>query len=210
MTSPNAAPGLPESWLTRMSGAAGADFLPLLPILERMAAARGPYVVAIDGRSAGGKSIAAQLLALVTGAGVVHMDDFFLPAELRTPQRLGEPGGNVHYERFAREVLPRLRVPGAFSYRRFDCGIMAPGGMVEVAASPYRIVEGAYAQHPAFGDYMDLRVFSHIGPEEQMARIRRRNGVDAAEMFRNRWIPLEEAYFSACAIQDKADIILQS
>ena len=32
------------------------------------------------------------------------MDDFFLPMELRTAERLEEPGGNVHYERFSAEV----------------------------------------------------------------------------------------------------------
>lgn len=186
------------------------EFLPLLPILERMAAARGSFVVAIDGRAASGKSTAAGLLSLVTGAGVIHMDDFFLPAQLRTAQRLHEAGGNVHYERFAREVLPRLRSSSGFSYRRFDCGLMAPGPQVEVAASPYRVVEGAYAHHPALGSYMDLRVFFHVEPEEQLRRIRLRDGEEGARRFRELWIPLEEQYFSVCSIPGKADVTVEA
>ena len=69
----------------------------------------GVGVIAIDGRAASGKTTLAAALAAETGGTVVHMDDFFLPAELRTPQRLAAPGGNVHAERFAEEVLPFLR-----------------------------------------------------------------------------------------------------
>ena len=81
----------------------------------------GAGVIAIDGRAASGKTTLAAALAAETGGAVVHMDDFFLPAELRTPQRLAAPGGNVHAERFAEEVLPFLRQGRPFCYRRFDC-----------------------------------------------------------------------------------------
>ena len=67
------------------------------------------YVAAIDGRCASGKTTLAKALAKETGAGVIHMDDFFLPEELRTKERLSSPGGNVHYERFREEVLENLK-----------------------------------------------------------------------------------------------------
>ena len=57
-------------------------------------------MLAIDGMSASGKSTLAQEVADKYGGSVVHMDDFFLPAELRTNKRLETPGGNIHYERF--------------------------------------------------------------------------------------------------------------
>ena len=96
---------------------AEAQYLRLLPVLESVAARReaeAPYVIAIDGRAASGKSTMGQQLAQILGAGLVHMDDFFLPLELRTEQRLRTPGGNVHYERFREEVLPHLRQPEPF------------------------------------------------------------------------------------------------
>lgn len=169
----------------------------------------GVRVIAIDGRSAAGKTTLAAALARALGAGVVHMDDFFLPGELRTPARLAQPGGNVHWERFAAEVLPLLRGGGAFAYRRFDCGAMAPGALVQVPAGRWRIVEGAYSCHPRLGGYMDLRLFADVPPAEQLARIGARGGAAAQEAFRTRWIPLEEAYLAAFPIREQADLVLQ-
>ncbi|MGN0975247.1 MAG: uridine kinase [Gemmiger sp.] len=166
-------------------------------------------IIAVDGRSAAGKTTLSAALADALGAGVVHMDDFFLPAALRTAERLAEPGGNVHYERFAAEVLPRLRSTEAFCYRRFDCKTMAPGARVAVAAGDWRIVEGAYSCHPRFGAYMDLRLFADVAPEEQLARVRQRGGEQAEHAFRTRWIPLEEAYLAAWPIRAQAQLILE-
>ena len=180
-------------------------FARLIPILQR-AAEREGGVIAIDGRAASGKTSMAEGLRTVLNGAVVHMDDFFLPSELRTEERLGQPGGNVHYERFAREILPNLTGEQAFSYRRFDCGVMALAGQVTVEDSPWRIVEGSYSHHPALGRYAHISVFSCVEPEEQMRRIVARNGPEMAEIFRSRWIPMEENYFDAFSIAERADI----
>lgn len=180
----------------------------ILPMLERLAAEAGIRIVAIDGRAASGKTTRSALLSAVLAAPVIHMDDFFLPPSLRTPERLAQPGGNVHYERFAEEVLPGLLSGEAFSYRIFDCGQMDYNGRRDILAAPVRIVEGSYALHPAFGDYAQLRVFTSVDADEQMRRILVRNGEQMAEMFRTRWIPLEEKYFAAFAIADRAELRL--
>ncbi|MCL2498901.1 MAG: uridine kinase [Defluviitaleaceae bacterium] len=165
-------------------------------------------IIAIDGRCGSGKSTIAALLAEQSGAGVIYMDDFFLPAELRTADRLATPGGNVHHERFAQEVLPYLRSGEGFEYRIFDCKAMDYNGVRRVAQSNQRIIEGAYSHHPVLGDYMDVRVFSDVQPAVQYARIKRRNGAEAVTMFVEKWIPLEEAYLRVFNIRAKADIIV--
>ena len=180
----------------------------VLPILQRLQAQPGVRVIAIDGRAASGKTTKAALLSAALDAPVVHMDDFFLPATLRTHERLAQPGGNVHYERFAEEVLPGLHSGEAFSYRVFDCGQMALAGHRDIPAAPIRIVEGSYAHHPALSGYADLRVFTTVDEAEQAARILHRNGERMAEIFRTRWIPMEEKYFAAYAIREKADLCL--
>lgn len=188
-----------------------ARFLRLFPLLERLAALPAKscaQVIALDGRAASGKTTLAEQLAIVIGAGVVHMDDFFLPQMLRTPSRLAEPGGNVHYERFAREALPKLNSGAAFEYRRFDCAKMDYGEPRTVEASLWRVVEGAYSLHPHFGGYTDLRVFCTVDPDEQLLRVTRRNGSAAAKNFFERWIPMEECYFKAHRIAESASIIL--
>lgn len=188
-------------------------FVRLFPVLKAIAALRKEapedvLVVSVDGRSASGKTTLAQQLSTVTGAGVIHTDDFFLPMELRTKERLEEPGGNVHYERFAREVLPHLARSGAFSYRIFDCGRRCLTGERLIPEGKLRIVEGAYSSHPFFADYADLRVFSDVESDEQERRILLRNGEEMLKMFRQKWIPLEERYFKVCRIREKAEIFL--
>ena len=180
----------------------------ILPLLARLNQSAGVQVIAIDGRAASGKTTKAALLSAVLDAPVIHMDDFFLPPALRTEERLARAGGNVHYERFAEEVIPSLHTGESFAYRVFDCSQMDFGGIREIPAAPVRIVEGSYAHHPALRDYADLRVFTAVNEEEQMARILRRNGERMAEMFRTRWIPMEEDYFSHFSIREKADIVL--
>lgn len=179
----------------------------LIPILEcALACSARPCVIALDGPAASGKTTLAEMLKTLLPADVIHMDDFFLPIPLRTPERFAEPGGNVHYERFREEVLPQLRHSEAFSYRRFDCSVMDFRGERTVGTLPFRIVEGSYSTHPALGCYADVAVFSRVDPAEQMERILRRSGPEKAERFRREWIPLEEAYFSAYEIEQKADL----
>ena len=157
-----------------------------------------------------GKTTLAALLGRIYDCQTFHMDDFFLPIPLRTAERYAQPGGNVHYERVADEVLPHLHDNAAFEYRIFDCSCMDYGVMRNVAASEWRIVEGSYSFHPALGNYADLRVFCLIAPEEQRARILRRNGERMARMFAERWVPLEEKYFKAFDTRGSADIVLRT
>ena len=185
------------------------QYLPLLPILETIArkrTSRPICVIAIDGPAASGKSTLAKHLKTVLDADIVQMDDFFLPPELRTEDRFRTPGGNIHHERFLDEVISKITKPEPFSYRIFDCGLMALSGEKPIESGSFRIVEGSYSCHPVFGHYADVTVALQVEPEEQMRRILARNGAQMAELFRQRWIPLEEAYFDHFSIAKNADL----
>lgn len=166
-------------------------------------------VIAIDGRSASGKTTLAKQLKIILDGQIIHMDDFFLPPAMRNAHRYDEPGGNIHYERFKEEVLPFLKKNKAFSYRIFDCKKNSFNGNRMIWESSWIIVEGAYSTHPAFGNYADLTIFYNITPQEQRRRIFDRNGPQAAKMFQNKWIPLEEKYIDEFEIDSKADLILE-
>lgn len=187
------------------------SFIRLIPVMLAVKNAlktKVNVVAAIDGRCASGKSTAAELLSQAfNGAPVIHMDDFFLPPELRREDRYAEIGGNVHYERFCSEALPNLAAHRAFAYRRFDCSKMALGETVNVPESEITIVEGVYSLHPRFGDYADVRVFCDIEPREQLRRLYIRDG-DYAEVFRDKWIPLEERYFADGSVLSGCDVWL--
>ncbi len=164
-------------------------------------------IIAIDGCSAAGKSTLAAQLSRACSISVVHMDDFFLPFEMRTDERLSQAGGNVHYERFADEVLPFLG--SEFSYRPFCCadGTLKPPFAVHEGSV---VVEGAYSLHPHFGKYYDIAVFMDISPELQKNRIIERSGEEKWQMFRDKWIPLENAYHKAENTRNKCDIIINA
>ncbi|MGI5897366.1 MAG: uridine kinase family protein [Oscillospiraceae bacterium] len=182
--------------------------LPLIKSVDDLLKKQNRVVLAIDGRCASGKTTAAEMLAFLWNAPVVHMDDFFLPSELRTSERLNEPGGNVHYERFQDEVLPGLRVGGQISYRKFDCSTLQYSEVIHIPPSSVVIVEGAYCLHPRFGDYADQSVFFHITPDEQIQRIKERNGLEMAKLFQDKWIPMEEKYFSEFELQKKVNLMI--
>ncbi len=180
----------------------------MLPLLTAAASRTGICIIALDGRAASGKTTLSADFSSITGAGVIHMDDFFLPAALRTPTRLSQPGGNVHYERFRDDVLPHLVHPDAFAYPRFDCASMTFSESQQVAESRIRLVEGAYSCHPQLGEYMHVRAFSDVEKTEQLLRIRTRDGDEQLQRYQERWIPMEEAYIRTYGIRENAAIIL--
>jgi len=164
-------------------------------------------VIVIDGRAAAGKTTLAESLAKELNTVTIRMDDFFLPKALRTAERFAEAGGNVHYERFIEEVLPKLKKSDSFSYRIFDCQTMDFGDYRTVPQSRYRIVEGSYSLHPKFGSYADVSIFCDIDEKIQLERILNRNGEKMLERFRNEWIPMEEKYLHEFIIRNRADIV---
>jgi uridine kinase len=166
-----------------------------------------PFVtVAIDGMAASGKSTAAEQLRQRYSGAVIHMDDFYVPLPLRTEERYQKPGANVHYERFAEEVLPGLKTGKTFDYRIFSCDTFDYTHWVRVEPNRLYLVEGAYSLHPYFDYAYDLTVFFEITPELQRERIRKRNGEEKLQMFMDRWIPLETAYLEAYRIKEKCDM----
>lgn len=189
----------------RLVPAAAKEFLALFEAIDRLLREK-PFVrVAVEGRCASGKSTLAALLERVYGANVVHMDDFFLPFERKTPERLAEPGGNVDYERALAEVLSRP-ADREIVYRPFDCSVQAPGDEIRLAPKPLTIVEGSYSMHPALRGHYDLSVFLDIDPERQSARILKRNGPEMHARFVGEWIPLENRYFDGLNVRRSCNL----
>ena len=174
--------------------------------IEKLLSVKARVTVAIDGGAATGKTTLAAMLKKRYGAETVHMDDFFLRPEQRTEERFAEAGGNFDRERFLEEVVPYIG-KGAFSYRIFDCSRMCLNGTAQISDSRLTVVEGSYSHHPSFADVFDLRVFLRVEEQERRARIVARNG-EKSEMFFTRWIPLENRYFEAFCIEEKADIVI--
>ncbi len=174
-------------------------------------------ILAIDGRSAAGKSTLAGKLkesldAERLPAALFHMDDFFLPPEKRSAERLALPGENVDHERFLEEVLLPLKQGKPFSYRAYDCrrNALLPPVFVTPTATAIALVEGSYACHPSLMPFYDLSVFLDISPAAQRARLIARETEESARRFFSRWIPLEERYFSSLAIESRCRFVCRT
>ncbi|MGN0373487.1 MAG: hypothetical protein ACI4F3_11790 [Enterocloster sp.] len=181
-------------------------FYPVFLAIDRACRAAGsrPVTVAIDGMCGSGKSTLGRILAEIYSCNLFHMDDFFLRPEMRTNERLNQPGGNVDYERFYEEILSHLSSPDGLEYGVYDCGKQKIEKRIHAPFCRLNIIEGAYSQHPFFGDAYDLRFFCRISPDEQAHRIMKRNGPDMLKRFQDLWIPMENRYFREFGIEENS------
>lgn len=165
--------------------------------------------VAVDGPCASGKTTFASRLHDRFGGNVLHMDDFFLRPEQRTPERFAEPGGNVDRERFEAEVLRPLAAGTPAQYRPWDCHAGDFATSYTVMPAPLTIVEGSYSMHPALRGYYDLTICLAIDPDEQIRRLEARNP-RMLQRFIDEWIPLENRYFEAADVRGSADLLIDT
>ncbi|MBE5777999.1 MAG: hypothetical protein E7331_01560 [Clostridiales bacterium] len=193
-----------------------SDFAVLLPLIARVEAKmrrEGKALVIMDGPCGSGKTTLAGLLSQVFGAApILPMDHFFLPPEMRTPQRLSQPGGNIHYERILSETMQPLIGGEAFDYLRFCCSDFTME-KCHIPAAPLRIVEGSYSLHPQFQAGWEkagaITAYIEVDDAEQLSRIAARNP-EMLDMFKSRWIPLEKKYRKAYDIIRWAELRLTS
>ena len=185
-----------------------ADFLQVFSEIDAKTK-NGSAVIAIEGGSASGKTTFASNLKDIYGCAVIHMDDFFLRPEQRTPERFAEIGGNVDRERFIEEVLSSLTKKETITYRPFLCSKQVLGDPITVVPGRLTVIEGAYSTHPELGRYYDLGVFLDIAPEYQKERILKRNTPAFAKRFFEEWIPLENRYFSGFDTKNRVDLTVK-
>lgn len=170
----------------------------------------GTLIIAIDGQCASGKSTFAQTLSEHFNGLCFHMDDFYLPFELRTPERMKLPGGNVHYERIIEEILEPAHTGREIKHRTYcssthsfsENTIYKPTGIV--------VLEGTYALHPQLLPFYDYKIFFKQERVKQLERIETRNGIKKRYEFELRWIPLENDYFTAFSPENSADFIMDT
>ncbi len=168
----------------------------------------GRAVIAIDGNCASGKSTLADEIQQIFGGTVIRADSFFLPIDMRSVERLSEPGGNFHRERFVTEVIEGIRSGKAFSYGVFDCSVGEVTHSIKVDENRLIIVDGSYCMHPSVNFEYDLKIFCTTDAKTQLSRIVKRNGEEMAEVFKDKWIPLENRYFEFYNIKNNCDVII--
>ena len=175
-------------------------------VAEKDSIAQTRILIAVDGRSASGKTTLAAYLKENLPCEIIHMDDFFLPVKQRRKDWMEVPGGNMDLDRFLREVLIPLQENGVCQVRPFNCRRQSYDEPYLLGEKKIVLVEGAYSCHPKLWDYFNLHIFVDVEPEVQKERIQIRNGEEGLQNFQKIWIPLEENYISTFKIKEKCEL----
>lgn len=194
----------------RVIGRTWERLLPVLCAVGRKMQESPQVLLCIDGPCGSGKSTMAQQLVQLTDAACIPMDDFYTPHPQKTPERLAQPGGNADIERLLEEFLMPWSQQGHGGYRPYLCAEDCFGQPIEVPARPLTILEGSYSLHPKIAALADVRLFLTIDEEEQLRRLRAREGEEGLQRFREKWIPLERAYHAAFALPDDRCLIVEN
>ncbi len=123
----------------------------------------GPILVALDGRSAAGKSTLAAVVAPLVGAVVIDGDDFYSggTAETWDAMSAAEKANHCMDWRRQRPVLEKLARGEAATWHPYDWeaddGSLAPTPVI-CEPAPVIILDGAYSARPELADLFDLRV----------------------------------------------------
>lgn len=167
-------------------------------------------IVAIDGCCASGKSTLSDFINDNFICNVFHMDDFFLAPEMKTEERLGQPGGNVDYERFKTEILENISKQQNFKFNIYDCQTLSLVESGKVFHKKLNIVEGVYSMHPELSRYYDYRIFLDVAEDKKHERILERSNEHMLNRFKNEWIPLENKYFDTFKIKENSDLVIDT
>ncbi|MER1956703.1 MAG: hypothetical protein ABS942_04940 [Solibacillus sp.] len=166
-----------------------------------------PLIIGIDGQAGSGKSTFSTALAEKYSIDVISMDDFFLPVEMKTVERLENPGNNFHHERFLKEVVPNIFSTKPWQYGAFNCQTKTLYTK-QLQGHKVKIVEGVYSCHPLFESIYDIKISFHINQSTQKERILKRNGIEMWTKFETIWIPQEDSYFDKYRLFDTCHYLI--
>ena len=176
--------------------------------LRKIRGLRRPLVT-VDGPCASGKTTFASCLAGILDAAVVHTDDYVVPHSMKTKERLALPGGNCDAERLMREVVTPWRGGLPVLVSRYDCHADRLFPAEPLPECGVLVLEGSYCNLPPIWEAADVRFFLDTPPEIREARLRERESPESLRMFNERWIPLENAYFSAFGLPDAECVVIR-
>jgi uridine kinase len=199
-----------------------AAYREVLAKIRRLLAKRpSPLVVALDGGSGAGKSTLALLIESELDMALIPLDDFFsadIPDSQWDEFSIGERLNRVFDWGALRENAIEPLLAGKIAkWHPFDfqSGLRPDGtyGMkvdpVERSPADVILVEGAYSNHPALDDLVDLAILIDVPVEERHARLEAREDKDFLAKWHERWDEVERYYFNRVRPRDSFDLVVK-
>ena len=172
-----------------------------------------PILVALDGRSAAGKSTLAAAVAPLVDAVVIDGDDFYSggSADQWNAMSAAEKVSHCIDWRRQRAVLEKLATGEAAFWHPYDWE--ADDGTLEqtpVLCEPASVVilDGAYSARPELADLFDLRVLLDAPAGLRRERLIEREGEDYREEWNARWDEAEQWYFGMVMPPESFDLVI--
>jgi len=172
-------------------------------------AAGGVTVVAIDGQGASGKSTIASQLCAVSGASLVHTDDFFVPRGrvAQNRERRDDLGSYYDLARIRAEALEPLRAGREAIFDIFDwAGGTVSSEKSRVGPQGLVVLEGVCSGAPRLADLVDKAIYVLTPEPERLSRLR---GRIAPEDWDAEWLVAEEVYFSTVRRPESFDLVIR-
>lgn len=182
------------------------DYHNITEKITELLSRKSQIIVAIDGYAASGKTTLSDQLKRDFSCNVIHMDDFYLPLELRDADWKTSPGKNIDFLKLG-QVLEQVKSGKAYSFCPYSCALCAYKEPVVYSKKSLTIVEGSYSCFPGLNLYYDFSIFLEISSSEQKKRILTRNGEEGLLRFQKLWIPLEHQYFREYHIRESSDFV---
>ncbi len=188
-----------------------------------------PLRVAIDGRSAAGKTTLADALVmpierLGRPAIRIQIDDFHRPAAQRRQRHALLPWQRYFLDSYDHPAIRATLLPlgpgGDRRYRRahFDSYRDVPFAepLREAPANAVILVDGVFLLRPELADLWDVRVFVMIAADDSRQRGPLRDQVwvgsveAAAQQYHTTYIPAEDHYIATIQPHACADVIIDN
>ncbi len=186
-----------------------ATIAPICQLISDLLRQKDHVNVSIEGRAASGKTTTAKLIASIFDATVISMDDYFLPLDRKTEERLAIPGGNIDAERFEAEILSHCHEDN-LTHCQFDCHNQVLLKPINEKRKAVLLVEGVYSFRPDFRKYYDVAVLLKTDEDTQRLRILDRGGEELLHRYITEWMPLEETYFQSTSPQVAVDLVVST
>ena len=172
--------------------------------IQSLLETKDKIIVAIEGRSASGKTQVAKFIQSKIDCNVFCMDDFCLSDEQRHEKERGF--ANVDVSRFRNEVIGGLKKQSSFDYDKFNCKQNVYSKFVVVEQKPVNIVEGTYSCCDQLRDCYDLKIFLKTDSITQNLHLAEREPFENMEQ----WLAWEDDYFKKQNPEEICDIICTS
>lgn len=173
----------------------------------------GPKLVAIDGRSAVGKSTLAAAVADTLDALVIDGDDFYAGGTAEEWDAMSPAGKAAHCIDWRRQrpILEQLAKGEQATWHAYDWE--ANDGRLSESRSvalprPVVILEGVYSARPELADLFHLRVLAEAPAAVRHERWVAREGEGYPDDWSRRWTEAEDWYFTRVMPPEAFDLML--